>query len=197
MVTIPQSHRPALRRALAGMALLALLSACGGGGGGDPMTPPPAGNADPVAAFSAPDSIAAGSAARFDAAASSDADGDTLTYSWEFSSNGGARRGGGRQIAQAFTTPGTYTVRLTVADGRGGVTSASRTLAVTPGPVSTGNVDTTIVVRDRSGAPLPDVTVANADSAARASTGADGRATLATPRGIASILRLSKGCYAD
>ena len=197
MVTIPQSHRPALRRALAGMALLALLSACGGGGGGDPMTPPPAGNADPVAAFSAPDSIAAGSAARFDAAASSDADGDTLTYSWEFSSNGGARRGGGKQIAQAFTTPGTYTVRLTVADGRGGVTSASRTLAVTPGPVSTGNVDTTIVVRDRSGVPLADVTVANADSAASASTGADGRATLATPRGIASILRLSKGGYAD
>ncbi len=125
---------------------------------------PPAGNADPVAAFSAPDSIVAGSAARFDAAASSDADGDALTYSWEFSSGSGARRGGGKQIAQAFATPGTYTVRLTVADGRGGVASASRTLAVTPGPVSAGNVDTTIVVRDRSGAPLADVTVANADS---------------------------------
>ena len=177
------------------MAFAALLSACGGGGGSS-MTPP-AGNSDPVAAFSAPDSVAAGSAARFDAAASSDADGDALTYSWEFSGGSVARRGGGMQIAQAFATPGTYTVRLTVADGRGGVSSVSRTLDVTPGPASAGNVDTTIVVRDRSGTPLADVTVTNADSAASVTTAADGRATLATPRGVASILRLSKAGYAD
>jgi len=195
MATLPQPHRPALHRSLAGLALLALLSACGGGSG-DSMTPA-AGNADPVAAFSAPDSIAAGGAVRFDAAASSDADGDALTYSWEFSGNTVAKRGGGKQIAQAFAIPGTYTVRLTVADGRGGVASATRTLEVTPGPVSAGMVDTTIVVRDRSGTPLADVTVANADSAASAITAADGRATLATPRGVASILRLSKAGYAD
>ena len=126
MTTLPQPRPSLLHRGLASMALAAMLSACGGGGGSS-MTPP-AGNADPVAAFNAPDSIAAGSAARFDAAASSDADGDALTYSWEFSSGSGAKRGGGKQIAQAFATPGTYTVRLTVADGRGGVASASRTL---------------------------------------------------------------------
>jgi PKD repeat protein len=137
-------------------------------------------NADPVAAFTAPDSVVAGSAARFDAAASSDTDGDALTYSWEFSGGGGARRGGGVKIAQAFAAPGTYTVKLTVADGRGGVASATRTLDVTPGAASTGTVDTLIVVRDRSGAPLPAVSVTNADSGAVATTAADGRATLAT-----------------
>jgi len=177
------------------MAFAAMLSACGGGGGSS-MTPP-AGNADPVAAFNAPDSIVAGSAARFDAAASSDANGDALTYSWEFSGSGGAKRGGGKQIAQAFATPGTYTVRLTVADGRGGAASVTRTLDVTPGPASAGSADTTIVVRDRSGAALADVTVASADSAASVTTAADGRATLATPRGVATILRLSKAGYAD
>ena len=79
MATPSQPHRSALHGGLTGLALLALLSACGGGGSSSSMTPP-AGNTDPVAAFDAPASIVAGSAARFDAAASSDADGDALTW---------------------------------------------------------------------------------------------------------------------
>jgi PKD repeat protein len=181
-----------------GLALIAVLGACGGGGGGgDDGMPAPAGNASPLAAFSAPDSVVAGSAARFDAAASSDADGDALTYNWEFSGGNGARRGGGVQIAQAFATPGTYTVKLTVADGHGGIATATRTLEVTPGAASAGTVDTLIVVRDRSGAPLAGASIASAEGAATAVTAADGRATLATPRGIATVLRLSKAGYAD
>jgi PKD repeat protein len=195
MSSIPTSTPFGLRRRFACFGLAAVLGACGGGDDG--ASPPAVTNANPLAAFSAPDGVAAGSAATFDAGASTDADGDPLVYSWEFMNGGSAKRGGGRQIAQAFATPGTYTVRLTVADGRGGVASATRDVVVTAGPAPAGIVDTLVVVRDLAGTSLAGVAITSADAAAAATTGADGRASIATARGVVGVLRLAKAGYVD
>ncbi|WP_307377114.1 PKD domain-containing protein [Microbacterium sp. W4I20] len=61
-----------------------------------------------------------------DAAASADSDGTIATYSWAF---GDGAVGSGATETHAYTTPGTYTVTLTVTDDRGG--SATTTKQVT------------------------------------------------------------------
>jgi len=99
-----------------GSSLLAALLPLGGCGGGDSAAPPAASNTLPSAAFTAAGSVAVGVSLPLDASAASDADGDALTYSWEL---GNGQHGGGRQIAALFAEPGTFVVRLTVADGRG------------------------------------------------------------------------------
>ena len=102
-----------LRPLLAATALASLLAACGGGGGSaeEPPTPPPASNRAPVGAFTSATSTAAGEALALDAGGSTDADGDTLSYSWNF---GDGSLGGGSRIAHVYATGGSYTVRLTV-----------------------------------------------------------------------------------
>jgi len=50
----------------------------------------------------------------FDAGSSHDADGDPLTYSWDF---GDGAVGRGAKVFHLFERPGTYTVQLTVRDG--------------------------------------------------------------------------------
>ncbi len=52
----------------------------------------------------------------FDAGGSSDPDGDSLIFEWEF---GDGRRDVGRVVEHAYSQPGTYTVRLTARDGSG------------------------------------------------------------------------------
>jgi len=47
----------------------------------------------------------------------SDADGDTLTYSWNF---GDGQYGEGAQVYHTYSTPGNYNATLTVSDGFGG-----------------------------------------------------------------------------
>ena len=59
-------------------------------------------------------------------ATGTDADGDTLTYAWDFGDGGTSAE---RTPTHTFTTAGTYAVKVTVSDGRGG--SASETLPVT------------------------------------------------------------------
>lgn len=70
-----------------------------------------AGNAAPVAAFT---SSVAGLAAAFDASASSDADGDALTYAWSF---GDGATASGVTASHSYATPGLYEVCLSVSDG--------------------------------------------------------------------------------
>ncbi len=53
---------------------------------------------------------------KFDASASSDADGDAITYSWDF---GDGTQGSGPKVSHTYTKPGNYKVILTVNDGSG------------------------------------------------------------------------------
>lgn len=151
--------RPSRTLALLGL-MAALLAGCGGGGGGGqepgppPPPPPPPSNRDPVAAFTSATSVAVGAPLALDANGSTDADGDTLSHSWDF---GEGRLGGGARIARVFDTPGTVAVTLTVTDGRGGSSRLTRNVSVTAGPAAVGRVDTMVVVRDVDGALVPGV----------------------------------------
>ena len=58
----------------------------------------------------------------FDASASTDPDGDLLTYTWEFGDGG---TGTGNRPRRSYLTPGTFTAKLKVSDGFGGVNSAT------------------------------------------------------------------------
>jgi hypothetical protein len=197
-------HLHTLARWCAAVAAAAALVGCGGGGDGGgggslppPPPPPPAPpvNAVPVASFAAASAVVAGVPLPLDASASTDADNDPLTYSWNM---GDGQRGGGQKIAVVFDTAGNFTVRLTVDDGRGGVHSVDKAITVNPGPAATGSVDTLVTVRDTSGAPLSGVSVSVTQAGgASASTGTDGRANVATGRGTSVTLKFSKPGYAD
>ncbi|WP_298543892.1 glycoside hydrolase family 48 protein [uncultured Aquimarina sp.] len=97
---------------------------CGNTGGG---------NTDPVADISAtPISGEAPLVVTFDAVASTDADGDALSYSWDF---GDGNTASGVMVEHTFTSIGTYSATLTVDDGNGGVDQAVITITVTDGDI--------------------------------------------------------------
>lgn len=93
-------------------------------------------NAEPVPRFELPEIVATGQAVPLDGGASSDPDGDPLTFRWEISD--------GRQLSGPanevdFSEPGEYTVTLQVDDGEGvgnSVQTLSRTLRVNHPPVA-------------------------------------------------------------
>src|SRR4029077_7721230 len=90
------------------------------------------GNASPVArATGSPLSGAAPLAVNFDASTSTDANGDALTYDWDWGD--GTPHGIGAKPTHTYVTPGTYTATVTVNDGRGGSSQA------TVGPIGPGN----------------------------------------------------------
>jgi PKD repeat protein len=73
-------------------------------------------NTAPVAMFSLPTIIAPGQDLELNGSASSDADGDPLTYSWSISDG---RNLTGAQNIVSFVEPGDYTIKLSVDDGEG------------------------------------------------------------------------------
>ncbi len=86
-------------------------------------------NRPPIAEAGGPYAGIAGAAVQFDGGASSDPDGDTLAYAWDF---GDGATGDGPAPAHVYGAAGSYTVRLTVGDGRGGTAAdeASATIMV-------------------------------------------------------------------
>ena len=78
-------------------------------------------NQGPTASFSA-SAAAAGSASAFDGSASSDPDGTVARHDWNFG-DGTTLANAGAKLAHTYTTPGTYTVTLTVTDDAGCSTS--------------------------------------------------------------------------
>ncbi len=63
----------------------------------------------------------------FDGTASSDPDGDALSYAWDF---GDGATGSGATPSHAYTYGDTFTVSLTVTDGKGGISQATTTATV-------------------------------------------------------------------
>ena len=84
----------------------------------------PAGNAAPVASFTA---SCAENVCSFDGRASTDENAPTLTYSWNF---GEARTATGPVPSHTYTSASTFTVTLTVRDEYGLVGTATRTVTI-------------------------------------------------------------------
>ena len=72
-------------------------------------------------------SVVAGTAVAF-SAIGTDADGDTLTYSWDFGDTGTSTA---QNPSHTYTAAGTFTATVTVSDGRGGTGSATVPVTVT------------------------------------------------------------------
>lgn len=92
-------------------------------------------NAEPTATFT---SGCVQLVCGFDASGSSDADGDPLTYSWDF---GDGQSGSGVSPSHTYASSGTRTVTLTASDGKSSVT-ATRSVTVSnvgPGTQPTPN----------------------------------------------------------
>ena len=97
-------------------------------------------NQPPTAVASAnPTSGAAPLTVAFDGSASSDADGDALTYAWDLDGDGAFDDGTNATATYTYTQPGTYTATLRVTDP----TAASGTASVT---ISAGNTPPTAVI---------------------------------------------------
>ncbi|MFQ5529906.1 MAG: PKD domain-containing protein [Gemmatimonadota bacterium] len=100
-----------------------------------PPPPPPPGNRAPRASFTAsPTSVPVGdnnvTIVTLDGSASSDRDGDSLTFSWTVPSGTFVNGTSATSVSPQVTFPGLapYTVVLVVNDGRGGTDSASFTI---------------------------------------------------------------------
>ncbi len=117
-----------ITRLLCAAAFGLTLAACGGGGGGGDNSPPPSApsNNAPVAVAGEDFTQAlASSGTQLDGSGSSDADGDTLSYSWSITSQpaGASASFDNASAAQPrlqTLVPGVYQIELRVSDGRGG-----------------------------------------------------------------------------
>ncbi len=84
-------------------------------------------NRPPVASIAPLSAKLVGSKVIFDGLGSSDADSDGLTYTWEF---GDGSTGTGASPSHVYKKPGTYDVKLTVSDGRGGISCATMRMVI-------------------------------------------------------------------
>jgi PKD repeat protein len=110
-------------------------------------------NTPPVlsAATATPNTGDAPLAVQFGAAAT-DADGDTLTYSWDFGNGGSTQDATTRNAAFTYPAPGTYTARVTVSDGE---SSDSEPVVVTVRPAPINQAPTVVASADPAGGAAP------------------------------------------
>ncbi|MGD8508917.1 MAG: PKD domain-containing protein, partial [Syntrophobacterales bacterium] len=106
------------------------------------------GNNPPQALFTAnPISGEAPLTVNFDASASSDPDGDSLTYDWDFGDGNIDTGLTVSNTSNTYSAGGTYTVVLTVDDGNGGTDTASQVITVTvsQSPVADAGADQNVI----------------------------------------------------
>ncbi len=109
-------------------------------------------NTDPVAALTAtPQGGDAPLEVSFDASGSTDADGDTLSYSIDY---GDGTSGTDAVSTHTYTTAGTYTATVTVDDGNGGTSTASVDVTVTEADVNIDPVAVLTATPQSGDAPL-------------------------------------------
>ena len=130
----------------------------------------------------------------FDASGSTSSDGSALSYAWDF---GNGRRGGGRTIAQVFTSGGARDVTLTVVDGKGRSAQARKSIAIQGPAPAARTLMAQGLVRTVAGDPLEGVTVTVVGSATSATTDALGTVALALDVDMPLTLALAKNGYAD
>lgn len=121
---------------LAAAVYSTFLAACGGGGGGDGGGGGTPANVTPVSNAGPAQSVVTGSAVTLDGTASSDADGDPLTYAWTLTTmptGSTALLSSAALSKPAFTADlgGDYIISLVVNDGK--VSSVPKTVTVTAG----------------------------------------------------------------
>lgn len=96
-------------------------------------------NQAPTANAGADQTMNVGQAVTMSGEDSADADGDTLTFSWDF---GDGALGSGQNVSHTYTTAGTYTATLTVSDG---TATSTDTVKIT---VSTPTYSTSVVINE-------------------------------------------------
>lgn len=115
--------------------VLAAVAACGGGGDGASSSAQTQANTPPSPTIKTLSSVFAGTPVTLDGTASTDRDGDPLTFSWAVQSrptgSSASPAASGSGLA-TFTpdVPGTYTLALTVSDGRGASSTGTLTIQV-------------------------------------------------------------------
>ncbi len=117
-------------------------------------------NQNPRASAGGPYSTTLGGSLVFSSAGSSDPDGDTLTYSWNF---GDGTTGSGAAPSYTYTAAGDYIVSLLVTDGRGGSATASAEAHVTP-PAAANRPPVANAGGPYSGAPGAEIAFSGAGS---------------------------------
>ncbi len=118
-------------------------------------------NAPPVAS-AGPDILSGGTVIGFDGSASADADGDPLTFRWDFGD--GSPAGGGVRVTHTYAEGGSYPVSLTVDDGTGlpnGKASTAITVTINRPPIALAGANKQVcagdtVLLDGSGSSDPD-----------------------------------------
>jgi PKD repeat protein len=112
-------------------------------------------NTPPQASFTAdPISGEAPLPVNFDASASNDPDGDSLTYSWDFGDGNSDTGLTVSNTSNTYSDGGTYTVVLSVDDGNGGTDTATQVITVTvnQSPVANAGVNQSVTDSDGNGA---------------------------------------------
>ena len=82
-------------------------------------------NSQPIADAGRDLRVAPGTTVAFDGSNSFDADGQLVSYRWDFSDTGPAADGA--RVERSFETPGSYTAQLTVADDSGAINGIAET----------------------------------------------------------------------
>jgi hypothetical protein len=125
----------------AAVAVLAIaLAACGGGGGGGSSGAPTPGNTAPTAVAGSTQNVLVGALVTLNGAASSDVNGDSLTFAWTLTTRPAgstASLSGATSPSPTFTAdlPGNYVASLVVSDGA--LNSVAATVTIT---AATANV---------------------------------------------------------